>query len=194
MLPRIYDVNGRERHMEWLCNKYGNVRFLDGGEGRKFALVRVDETEGTALIKVGVLDEEGLPQVDQPVANHWPDENLPDLRGGGLETLWHDHACVQRTDANGITGYGLGGGSFISDLGVGGPHTIWVISPSLPSDGLAGVGMLGNTNHMGPLFLTFQIVDETPQPPPEPSMEAVLEKLEGIHADLHQLMRHLGAN
>lgn len=191
MTPKVFDVSGTERDMAWLREKYGNVTFLDAGDGRKFALIRVDETEGNALIKVLVLDEKGLPQVSQPVANHWPDKTLPDLRGGDIKTLWHDRACVQNTDVNGLTGFGLGSGSFIRDLSIGGPHTLWILSPSLPSDGLAGVGMLGGTNHMGPLFLTFQIVDEAPQPPPP--AEDMLAKLEIIHADLLCLMRHLGA-
>jgi len=205
--PEIYDVDGTQRDMEWLRNKYGNVVFLDAGEGRKFTLTRVDETEGPALIKVLVLDEAGQPQQNQPVANHWPDSTLPDLRGSGSQTLWHDRAHVQKTDVNGLTGFGLGAGSYIRDLSLGGPHTLWILSPSLPSDGLAGVGMLGGTNHMGPLFLTFQIADETeppppppPPPPPAPALDAVMEKLdevmerlEIIHGDVQQLMSHFGA-
>jgi hypothetical protein len=64
--------------------------------------------------------------------------------------------------------------------------------------------MLGGTNHMGPLFLTFQIADETELPPPPPptppasdvvmeKLDEVMERLEIIHGDIQQLMRHFGA-
>lgn len=162
MAPRVYDVNGVERDMAWLRQKYGNVRFLDAGAGEKFRLVRVDETSGPAVIVVRVLNGQGDSITNQPVANHWPDPNLPSLSGGGLRTLWHPRAVVQRTEA-GHTGFGIGTGSYIRDLAEGGPHTVWVLSPSLRSDGLAGVGMLGGTNHDGPLSLVFQIGEDVPR-------------------------------
>lgn len=124
--------------MAWLRSKYGNVRFLDAGAGRKFRLVRVDETTGPATIMVRVLAADGSNQNGQPVANHWPDDSLPDLRGGGLRTLWQPRAITQST-AGGHTGFGLGTGSYIRNPAEGGPHTIWVLSPTLKSDGLAGV-------------------------------------------------------
>ena len=160
----IFDKNGVQRDMGWLRLKYGNVQFLNAGAGiTKFRLARVDETEGPAVIKVRVVAENGLPQSYQPVANHWPSNDLPDLRNAGLKTLWRDQAMNQQTDGAGFTGFGLGTGSYIRDLQEGGPHVVWVLSPSLPSDGLSGIGMLGGTNHAGPLFLTFQIGDdETP--------------------------------
>lgn len=161
MEPLVYDRNGVEKDMAWLRSKYGNVRYLDAGEGRKFRLVRVDETSGPAAIVVRVLDDDGSNQNGQPVANHWPDDSLPDLRGGGLQTLWQPRALVQKTEG-GHTGFGMGTGSYIGNLIEGGPHTLWVLSPSLPSDGLAGVGMLGGTNHDGPLSLVFQIGEDVP--------------------------------
>jgi hypothetical protein len=187
--------------MNWLRGKYGNVQFLDAGTGGKFELARVDETMGTALIKVLVLGENEQPAQGQPVANRWPDPSLPDLTGSGSQTLWHDRAHVQNTDANGMTGFGLGGGSYIADLSVGGPHTLWVLSPTRPSDGLSGVGMLGGTNHAGPLSLTFRVVDQDTPPTPAPPtsdaamdrLDEILEKLDLVHSDLRRLLRHFGA-
>jgi len=158
----VFDKNGVQRDMAWLRQKYGNVQFLDAGAGKKFKLARVDETEGPAVIKARVLNEQGLPHAGQPVANHWPDPTLPDLRNAGLKTLWRERAVNQPTDSAGFTGFGLGTGSYIGNLQEGGPHVIWVLSPSLTSDGLSGVGMLGGTNHAGPLFLTFQIGEDLP--------------------------------
>lgn len=198
----VFDLNGKKRDMEWLREKYGNVQFLDAGPGRKFKLMRVDETVGPAVIKVRVLNEAGQPQAQQPVANHWPDPNLPDLRNKGIKSLWHDRALSQNTGPDGFSGFGIGPGSYIRNFEEGGAHTLWVLSPSLPSDGLSGVGMLGGTNHMGPLFLTFQIAtegeapepeppEEEPQPTPEPSQE-LMDKLDAIQDDLRKLMDHFG--
>ena len=62
MAPEIYDMSGARRDMAWLRQKYGNVQFLDAGAGPKFRLVRVDETEGPAVIKVRLLDQQGQPR------------------------------------------------------------------------------------------------------------------------------------
>ena len=163
MPPQVFDQTGTQRDWDWLQDRYGNVQFLNAGPGEKFRLVRVDETEGPAVIKVRVINGDGVPQVNQPVANHWPDPELEDLRHQNLQTLWRDRAVYQHTELSGFTGFGLGTGSYIHNLQEGGPHVVWVLSPSLPSDGMSGIGMLGGTNHMGPLFLTFQI-GEDPAP------------------------------
>ncbi|QLQ05112.1 MAG: hypothetical protein HZY76_02710 [Anaerolineae bacterium] len=71
----------------------------------------------------------------------------------------------------------------------GGPHTLWVVSPSLPSDGLTRVGWLGGTDHRGPCRLTFREVEESSPP----AGDDVTARLDAIHADLRRLMQHLGA-
>jgi hypothetical protein len=199
----VYDRNGTKRDYDWLRATYGNVQFLDAGAVAKFKLLRVDETEGPAVIKVRVMNEQGKPHVGQPVANAWPDPSLPDLRNKGLKSVWREHAMWQNTDSDGFTGFGIGTGSYIKDLAVGGPHTIWVLSPSLPSDGISGIGMLGGTEHRGPLFLTFGIVGESGDGggegdgggtiPPE-SLAQLNAKLDALQADLRKLMQHLGAD
>lgn len=171
MPPQVFDATGVQRDWTWLRERYGNVQFLDAGAGQKFRLARVDETEGPAVIKVRVVNSDGVPQANQPVANHWPDPNLSDLRDQGLQTLWRDRAVFQYTEMSGFTGFGLGTGSYIHDLQEGGPHVVWVLSPSLPSDGMSGIGMLGGTNHKGPLYLTFQTGED---PAPAGSLRDVL--------------------
>jgi hypothetical protein len=183
MTLRIFDMNGQEKDFAWLRSKYGNVVLLDAGEVKKFELVRIDETQGVARINVRVLSESGQNVQAQPVANHWPDDTLPDLRQSQSLTLWHERAYLQATDASGSAGYDLGPGSYIVDLLTGGPHTLWVVSGSLPSDGLSGVGMLGGTHHHGPLSLTFQIMDESTPGPLAPQASAndmVMERLDEV--------------
>ena len=193
MSVEVYDKNGQKRDLQWLETTY-RVTFLDAGEVPKFRLVRIDETEGPAAFIVQVRNEEGQPHAKQPVANHWPgvegDEKAKDLRNAGIRSVWRDHAIIQDTNANGDTGFGYGGGSVIHDTG--GPHTLWVLSPSLPSDALSRVGWLGGTDHRGPCRLTFQITRKAGPGQPIPD-DDVMAKLEAIHNDLRSLMTHLGA-
>src|SRR5512143_4050546 len=96
----VFDTDGHERDITWLRERYGNVRLLDGGAAPKYALVRVDCTVGPATVTVRVLDEQGNPRAQQPVALSWPrpenpDPNLPSLKGGGLKTLWSDRGVHQ---------------------------------------------------------------------------------------------------
>lgn len=191
MAVEVFDHNGQSRDLAWLEQTYG-ARFLDGGSGAKFKLVRIDVTDGPAVFFVQVFDKNGTNKVNQPVANSWPgvehDEKGVDLQGGS-RSVWQRFGIIQRTSVVGDTGFGFGGGSVIREQG--GPHTLWVVSPSLPSDGLARVGWLGGTNHRGPCRLTFREVEEGAPPQGD---DDVMGKLEAIHADLRRLMQHLGAS
>lgn len=197
----VFDRNGTRRDQAWLEATY-KVQVLDAGPGPKFKLVRVDETEGPAVFIVDVRNEQGNGMNQQPVANHWPgvehDGQRKDLRDGGLKSVWRDFAIIQRTSSNGDTGFGFGGGSVMHENG--GPHTLWVLSPSLPSDALSRVGWDGGTNHRGPCRLTFQVV-QGDEPPSDDGGSGgngdggsgeLLAELKALHADLQKLMRHLG--
>lgn len=158
MTPKVFDVHGQEQSMQWLQNKYPGVEFKDAGNNTKFALKQINEQRDLVSIFVTVLNEYGAPHVGQPVANYWPDPALQDLTGDpNLKTLWKDKAHIKHTNVAGIAEWNFGGGSVIKEYG--GPHWLWVLSPTFPSDGLARVGWLGSTNHWGPLRLTFQITE-----------------------------------
>ena len=207
----IYDQHVNRKDFAWLCATFGNMQYLDAGTAKKFRLVRVDVTEGPAVLKVRIIDKQGAPYLDQPVAEYHngveQDKNAEDLRADPtLKTCHYTHALVQRTDHGGFTGFGLGPGSYIKELEVGGPHTVWVLSPSLPSDGLAGIGMLGGTNHIGPLFLTFQITegeedgngdddeDDSDDDFYDDVFDSIDATLKDIHALLGRLVTHLGVS
>lgn len=174
----IIDRHGTRRDLTWLQQKYGpSVRFLDAGPGQKFRLVRLEETIGHPEIKIRVLDEHGRPSQNF-VALHWINAQppLPSLEGGGLKTLWHNTGNVQRTDTNGYTSFGFGGGGAYGRDG--GPYTLWIASPSFPSDGMSGIGWLGGTTYEGPLSYVFQIGNSTP--PAASLREALLTEAERL--------------
>lgn len=199
----VFDKDGKPQTWAWLEQKY-RVRLRDAGAGAKFRLVRVDETDGPAVFIVDVRDAQGRPKTNQPVAFHWKEvgqeEKAVDLRKDpDLKSRWFDHALVQQSSVNGDTGFGFGSGSITR--ADGGPHTLWVLSPTLPSDALSGVGWLGGTNHMGPNRLTFQIVEETEGSGGgneggaggnRPTDSELLARLDALHADLRKVMKHLG--
>ena len=120
----------------------------------------------------------------------------------GAKSCYTTRAVIQRTE-NGCTGFGLGGGSYISDPAAGGPYSVFVLSPSTFSDCLTGTGWLGGTNHLGPCRLTFRLAPAgvTPDPDPEPGGDDDLDSLvhriavadERIAIALERLVKHLGA-
>lgn len=164
---KVYDINGNEQDWNWMVSRYGNVKHLESPSYPKFALKEVRCTIGPAIIKVEVQDTDGKPKVNQPVGNYWPNQEL----GGYVKTISASQvkqtfgkpsACIQNTDSNGLTGYGIYVDSYIKDKVEGGPHTLWVLSPSVSSDGISGVGMLGGTEHEGPLNPVFKLVNSAP--------------------------------
>ena len=172
MAPKIIDAGGHERDLSWLRATYGNVQ-IEPATGQRFELIEMRETDGPSVLMVCLLNEQGLPHAGQPVGHWWPDPSAAatiDLSGGGMKTLPYARAAVERTDSTGWTGFGLGGGSYYDPAGQG-PDVIWVLSPSVASDVVRGLGWLPGTNHRGMMRLTFRLVDDVsgvPEPEPEP--------------------------
>jgi hypothetical protein len=205
-LPVVIDLNGTERDWAWLRAKYGNVTYLEAAQYPKFQLIKVEETEGPAIMMVSLLNESGAPHSGQPVVLSWPSlaapsQDIPAIPVGS-KSCYTSRGVIQKTE-NGCTGFGLGGGSYISNPAVGGPYSVFVLSPSVFSDCLTGTGWLGGTNHMGPCRLTFRIMSAgvVPEPEPEPGADGdVLAKLDRMIAILERsasaaerLAGHLGA-
>lgn len=180
MTPKIFDASGQERDLAWLRATYGNVQ-IERATGERFELIEMRETDGPSVLMVGLLNEHGAPHAEQPVAHWWPNPSTAatvDLSGGGLKTLPHQRAAVERTDATGWTGFGLGGGSYYDPTATAGPDAIWVLSPSLPSDVVSGLGWLPGTNHRGMMRMMFRIAgDAMPDPTPDPAPSDRLDRL-----------------
>jgi hypothetical protein len=204
--PVVLDLNGVIRDWAWLRAKYGNVTYLEATQYPKFRLIKVEEMEGPAIMMVTLFDEAGVPYSGQSVALSWPSlaqpsADLPVIPAGS-KSCYTGRGVIQKTE-NGCTGFGLGGGSYISNPAAGGPYSVFVLSPSTYSDCLTGTGWLGGTNHMGPCRLTFQSVPAGggPEPEPEPGADdelivvvgRMVVALERSATALERLVGHLGA-
>jgi hypothetical protein len=170
MTARVYDWDGVEKDWGWLQETYGNVRVIEAAAGANSAAFRLKEihvSHAEATLQVGSFNANGTARQGDHVCNTWPGivvdpkHGNVDLRGDpSLKTVYRPIACVQSTDVNGQTGFGLGTGSYIQDMAAGGPNAVWITSPSYPSDVVDGIGMLGGTPHWGPLRPVF-VLDES---------------------------------
>lgn len=188
MTLKIFDKDGVQRDMDWMRREYGNIT-VQSAQGKRFKLIEIREHHNDTMLMVGVLNEQGAPHSGQPVAHWWPNPSTSmtvDLAADpNLKTVPHSRAAIARTDGSGWTGFGLGGGSFYDPAGAG-PDEVWIVSPSLPSDIVRGLGWKAGTNHNGMMRLTFQIVDDeqTPEPEPTPTPNNDLDKLVALAAGL----------
>ncbi len=176
---RIVDLDGSVRDAAWLRANYGAVIVPAATGERRLALAEVRITEGPAALVVEVRDGTGRPLRDVAVAFWWPDapEDLTSEAARVLRTRFKDRAAVQWTDGGGCTGFGLGTGAYVTDLGVGGPHAAWLLHDEFASDALDRLGMLAGTNHRGPLRLVFQVAEAAVIEPEQPT--SFLARLRG---------------
>lgn len=190
--PKVYDVNGAARDLAWLAAQYDGCHIERGPAGTAFRIVTIQVTEGPAAFVAQVLGATGAPLMSQPVAFSWPSLSLPsgelpDLSGCGAPKIWTARGVYQRTDGNGLTGFGLG-------TSYGPFYQGWVISPSRPSDCIVGSGMKGGTNHRGPLRVTWQLLDDAPvvvNPPPPPGPGPNPTPVTGDLAETNALLREI---
>jgi hypothetical protein len=140
----------------------------------------------------------GVPASAHGVAFSWADGPTA-LAGTDFVSKWQPRCAVQWTDANGVTGFGVGAGAYIRNIADGGPHAAWVLHHQFASDALLRVGMLGGTEHEGPFDLSFELQlaaapDGPDTPPAPPDLPAGIEPLlRAMAEDLRALRVHLGA-
>lgn len=156
----IFDLDGTKKDEAWLAEQYDgcHVQLGPAKEGLVFRIAAIYVTEGPALFKGEVRNEEGSAQNGQPVAFSYPsltdpNHELPDISKCGAPKIWTVRAVTQKVSGDGTTGFGLGStyGPF---------YQAWVVSPSAGSDCVVGAGMKGGTDHRGPLHVVWQLVYE----------------------------------
>jgi len=173
---KIFDKDGTQRDAAWLKATYGAIIVpAPATSGKKFVLATIKVTEGPSTLIVRVNDASGAPLSQHAVALYWADAptdlTTPDAEV--FKTIFKPRANVQWTDTNGVTGYGLGMGSYVYDPGEGGPHAVWLLHDRYQSDAIDKVGMLAGTEHRGPLDLTFVLADAEMIVPPADLLQTI---------------------
>jgi hypothetical protein len=100
------------------------------------------------------------------------------------------YGSKHRADGMGRVEFQIGSSSWIRDGR--GPYSVFVLSPTIGSDCMDGIGWMGGTNHVGPCELFFA-ADADPDPEPDPQPDDVTGYLAHISATLDRLTAHLGA-
>ena len=190
MTVEIFDIDGTPRTLAWLAATYDGCHVLPAntaGASEYWRLAAVYCTTGPATLKAEAR-RGTIPAANQPIVLSWPSlaEPSPDLDAlPASPNNWTTRGVVQRTEASGVVGFGLGStyGPF---------YSCWVLS-SAPSDCLTKTGMKGSTEHAGPLHAVFVLTPVgMPDPDPIPAGD-VVERFTRIEARLNALAAHLGA-
>jgi hypothetical protein len=136
--PIIYDCDGEVSTTHWLTTTFGAVTWTQS-ESIPISAIRGRCGDQPATIIAHVQDSSGNPLEGVTVVFSWPDAPAlpPELHNCGL-----DRGVYGPTNMNGDIGFGLGGGAYYYPPD-GGPHTVWLPGGAC----LAGLGMLGGTNH-----------------------------------------------
>jgi hypothetical protein len=173
-VPQVYDRQGQEQDWDWLIASFGAISLerakAPAGVSQVYRIVKLREVEGPAVEVVHLDDRDGHPLEGIRVVRHWP--GAPLLPGWPPPTSrWRDRGVFGGTNVNGDIGFGMGHGDYYFPPN-GGASAVWVAEAAGPSDFIAGLGMLGGTNHRH-LDVYFQLkdLDVPPPAPPEPSPE-----------------------
>ena len=178
----------------WLQDVFGaGLQIVDPGPVAKFQIVKIVVTASEASLNAHIYNKDGSMCWEQPVALSWPgiqDGTVIRQNGqnlGGLRTCLADMAKIQNTDSNGQTGYAMTTDWYIRDMAVGGPGTMWILSPSIQSDGIKGLGMIGGTVHLAPTHIYWRETagDVVPPPPPTGDDTVAAALLDAENAIVH---------
>ena len=130
-----------------------------------FRVTALREKAGTTAVIARCLRADGDADAGRAVAGHWDGAPARDVPG-----QWETNYEVGTTNALGeVAAITMGSGGVIGPDG--GPHAVWVVSPSTLSDCVDRIGWDGGTDHwhVDPQFtLTVQAAQPTTPPAPEP--------------------------
>ncbi len=136
--PIVYDCDGEISTVYWLTTTFGALTWSQS-ESIPLSALHARCRDQPATIIAHVEDSNGKPLENITVVFHWPDApSLPlELHNCGL-----DRGVYGTTNLDGDIGFGIGPGAYYFPPAAG-PHTLWLPGGAC----LAGLGMLGETNH-----------------------------------------------
>jgi hypothetical protein len=141
----ILDIAEQARDWSWVHDSFGAVGIAEASQcpqGVVYAVTTLWESY-SHTIRVTVLDRNGNPRVNVPVAFFgFPEEGVVDTSGS-----CRNSAHIVYTNENGQACYIMGPGSAYSpELGEPGYHAVWVMDGT-PSDCVEGLGWVALTDH-----------------------------------------------
>lgn len=200
--PIVRGPDGQIHDLAWLRQTYGaGIMFHQAAAPHRFALREVNVmTSGETILRVWVVDAAGRPAIGQPVTYSFPTLQDPSQDLAAIPNAycsrWAPRGVLNknRADGSGRVEFEIGSNSWIR--GGRGPYAVWVLSPSIESDCLDGIGWQMATEHHGPCELVFEEInasgapdggeDETPAPEPSSSPDLV-SALDRLTATLRQI-------
>ena len=192
---QVFDTAGNPRTIEWLREKYGPFRIHNPPpipEGETAQVWRItalrEKCNAAAAIVVRTLDEDGNPLEGVQVCWYWGGAR-PDPDAGPMGAPYPDIAPNQNdggpTNSNGDVGFAMGTAAYYhAELGIRGPHAVWIRGYSTRSDLFDGLGMLPGTTH-DHIDVEYTLFEEEggEEPKPEP-LDPILAELANIVAQL----------
>lgn len=194
----VFTPHNGTQDLAWLQAHYGaGIQLLRSAQKSAFRLRKINiMTSGDTVIRIWAFNKNGQPAVGQPVTYTYYrlDGTNPDLPAiTGVVDKWASRGVQNknRVDGTGKVEFQIGSDSWIKN-GTG-PYAAFVLSPSIGSDCLNGIGWLGGTNHEGPVELFFyeESGDEPPPPPPDDGDNAaVLAAIAVLNGKMDKLLKH----
>ena len=175
--PVVLDAAGNLRTLGWLRTKYGPFVIhtpppLEPGEQSLVWRITAlwEKTNAPATIVAKTLGLDGQPVAGVKVAWYWPDAPAdPDAGPAGVpfEGVTPGRCVAGYANANGDTGFAMGDGAYYhADLGIRGPHAVWIHGAETRSDLILGLGMLPLTEH-DHFDVEYTLLDDTGEEEPE---------------------------
>ena len=177
----VLDAAGNIRSLDWLRSKYGPFVIYHPPAAEETALTwRItalrEKVNAPAALVVKTLGIDQAPAPGIQVAWYWPDAPADadaGPAGAPFEGVTPGRCVSGYANADGDTGFAMGDGAYYhAELGIRGPHAVWVHGAKTRSDLILGLGMLPLTNH-DHFDVEFTLVDdggEEPGPIIEPTI------------------------
>ena len=162
----VYGSDGGVHDWAWLQANWGKrIQCAElGSSVHHFHLSAVAiDISGNTNVSIYCSYADGSPCISQPATYSFP---LLDEPSSALATIPTDYVTRyairgvtnKNLTLNGFLGFQQGSGTWInSDTGQG-PLSVWMLSPTTPSDGITYTGWKPGTEHHGPVILYFKEV------------------------------------
>ena len=145
-------------------------------------VVSLQARDTGAVQLVRLVDPGGLPIRNAAIARWWPDApGLDPYPEDCQASRWRDNAVVGWTNADGLIGFGMGGGDCPP-----GSSAVWALHCDAPSDWIGGLGWAPGREHKV-IEVTFGLYPVDDQPGPQPPPDPENPDLAGLLTDLEEI-------